>query len=376
MNIKIGEKIKQLRSRDGRKQEDLAKALGVSPQAVSRWEANGGYPDIGLLPIIANYFNITIDELFSYSKDRQDKLKNILDKAEKAINEQENLVECVERLRAAAEEFPSEPKILINLGYALSMLGWQEFGTKVNVNNNGTHWDIEYNEKNIYWQEEIQVFEKVLKMDISSEDYDAIIMLLTITYNQMGYTDKAVNLAMKQNSIIMSREMLLPKATNGEESKKYQGEAIIALLTELTNIIAGSIGNNISFYKSKPGITLLTEYAKFIEKVFEDGNCGIFHKYLCDIYLTASNFESRFGESTDKAFEYFQKAFEHKKIYESIRNTGEYKYTAALVSNVTFPSENFPSEPSTFWKDRIEVLPEEFKERIKADSAYAECFEG
>ena len=82
MNIKIGEKIKQLRSRDGRKQEDLAKALGVSPQAVSRWEANGGYPDIGLLPIIANYFNITIDELFSYSKDRQDKLKNILDKAQ------------------------------------------------------------------------------------------------------------------------------------------------------------------------------------------------------------------------------------------------------------------------------------------------------
>ena len=36
MNIKIGEKIKQLRQRDGRKQEDLANALGVSPQAISR----------------------------------------------------------------------------------------------------------------------------------------------------------------------------------------------------------------------------------------------------------------------------------------------------------------------------------------------------
>ena len=60
MIIQLGEKIKQLRRRDGRKQEDLANALGVSPQAVSRWEANGGYPDIGLLPAIANYFNITI----------------------------------------------------------------------------------------------------------------------------------------------------------------------------------------------------------------------------------------------------------------------------------------------------------------------------
>ena len=80
MNIKIGEKIKQLRKRDGRKQEELATVLGVSPQAVSRWEANGGYPDIELLPAIANYFNISIDELFGYSRDREEKLKLILEK--------------------------------------------------------------------------------------------------------------------------------------------------------------------------------------------------------------------------------------------------------------------------------------------------------
>ena len=38
MNLKIGENIKQLRLRDGRRQEDLATALGISPQAISRWE--------------------------------------------------------------------------------------------------------------------------------------------------------------------------------------------------------------------------------------------------------------------------------------------------------------------------------------------------
>ena len=122
MNIKIGEKIKQLRQRDGRKQEDLANALGVSPQAVSRWEANGGYPDMELIPAIANYFNISIDELFGYSKDRQEKLRSILDKAETAINGLGDMTECVELLRAAAEEFPSEPQVLIKSAKYLSLL--------------------------------------------------------------------------------------------------------------------------------------------------------------------------------------------------------------------------------------------------------------
>lgn len=56
MQVKIGEKIKDLRKATGRKQEDLANALGVTPQAVSRWEANGGYPDMEMIPSIANYF--------------------------------------------------------------------------------------------------------------------------------------------------------------------------------------------------------------------------------------------------------------------------------------------------------------------------------
>ena len=60
--LKIAEVI--LRERRNRKltQEELANALTVSPQAVSNWE-RGGYPDITLLPRIANYFQITVDEL-------------------------------------------------------------------------------------------------------------------------------------------------------------------------------------------------------------------------------------------------------------------------------------------------------------------------
>ena len=78
MQIRIGERIRELRRRDGRKQEDLANALGVTNQAVSRWEANGGYPDMEMIPAIANYFGGTIDELFGYENDRDAKVEAII----------------------------------------------------------------------------------------------------------------------------------------------------------------------------------------------------------------------------------------------------------------------------------------------------------
>ena len=353
MNIKIGEKIKQLRQRDGRKQEDLANALGVSPQAISRWEANGGYPDMELIPAIANYFNISIDELFGYSKDRQEKVKSILEKAEKAINEQGDMTECVEMLRAAIEEFPSEPK--------LDLLGWKKHGARSYTRNDSdyAYEDTEYNSQNVYWQEALSAYEKALTFDITAEDRDVMTQRLVLYYAKMGYTDRAKTLASKQNSIISCRETLMPKATEAEERDKYQGEAIISFLTEL----------------KAEGTKLFVDLAHLYESIFSDGRCGVAHSHLRELYLYAAVYEARFNKNTDQAFEYFKKGFEHKKLYDSIRCTGEYQYTSPLVAKVTFPSANFPSVPSTFWKGWIEVLPEEFKERIKSDSNYAECFE-
>ena len=325
MNIKIGEKIKQLRQRDGRKQEDLANALGVSPQAISRWEANGGYPDMELIPAIANYFNISIDELFGYSKDRQEKLKSILEKAEKAINEQGDMTECVEMLRAAAEEFPSEPQVLIKLGYALSLHGWKKYGARSYTTNDSdyAHEDTEYNSGNVYWQEEVRVFEKVLAMDISPEDRDAITMMMVLVYAKMGYNDKAKALASKQNSIIMCRETLMPKATEAEERDKYQGEAIISLLTELKNVLCNSVCTKISLFTKAEGIKLFVDLAHLYESIFSDGRCGIAHDHLRELYLHAAVFEARINKNSEQAFEYFKKGFEHKKLYDSIRCTGE-----------------------------------------------------
>ena len=69
MNIKIGEKIKELRKRDGITQEQLAEILCVTNQAVSKWESENDYPDIEYIVPIADYFKVTTDYLFGHSTD-------------------------------------------------------------------------------------------------------------------------------------------------------------------------------------------------------------------------------------------------------------------------------------------------------------------
>ena len=78
MYLMIAEKIKKYRKERDMTQDALAQVLGVSPQSVSKWECGDGYPDITLLPSIANYFEITIDELIGNDEisAREDVQKN------------------------------------------------------------------------------------------------------------------------------------------------------------------------------------------------------------------------------------------------------------------------------------------------------------
>ena len=62
--MKIGENIRALRLQKGLTQEQVAQQLGVTYQAVSKWENGTNTPDIGLLPEIAKLFGVMIDALF------------------------------------------------------------------------------------------------------------------------------------------------------------------------------------------------------------------------------------------------------------------------------------------------------------------------
>ena len=74
--MKLNEQIAYLRRQKGMTQEQLANALGVTNQSVSKWESGQNCPDIQLLPELARLFDVTIDSLMGYS--REDSLSDTL----------------------------------------------------------------------------------------------------------------------------------------------------------------------------------------------------------------------------------------------------------------------------------------------------------
>ena len=67
----IGKRIKSLRLSASMTQEELASRLGVSAQAVSKWESGVNMPDILLLPELSVIFGIRIDDLFDLTDEKR-----------------------------------------------------------------------------------------------------------------------------------------------------------------------------------------------------------------------------------------------------------------------------------------------------------------
>lgn len=80
--MELSNKIKELRKQRNISQNELAKHLGVSFQAVSKWENGQTAPDLTLIPALAYFFKISIDELFEYSAyEREMRIEEICTKA-------------------------------------------------------------------------------------------------------------------------------------------------------------------------------------------------------------------------------------------------------------------------------------------------------
>ncbi len=119
--IKIGEKIRLLRKKNDVTQDKLAYHLGVTPQAVSRWESGVCYPDMNYLPAIADYFSVTMDDLLCYTgAQKTAKVKEYLEEVERLLD-RDRVTDALEVLRRAMAEIPSDPSLQLEAAGVLSL---------------------------------------------------------------------------------------------------------------------------------------------------------------------------------------------------------------------------------------------------------------
>ncbi len=108
MKLSIGENLRKLRNRKNVTQDKLAEYLGVTCQAVSRWENSAAYPDIELLPELARFFEVSLEELMgceSGEKEAEEKALEIYNGRDRDIGK------ALAQLHEIEKQYPNNWKI-------------------------------------------------------------------------------------------------------------------------------------------------------------------------------------------------------------------------------------------------------------------------
>lgn len=118
MNIRLGEKIRTLRKAKNISQEKLAQYLGVSFQAVSKWENGMTMPDVTMIPALASFFEVSTDELFDFNVlETEKRVMEICFEAAEYRGKDDAKSEAM--LREGLKQYPGNDIILNNLLYTM-----------------------------------------------------------------------------------------------------------------------------------------------------------------------------------------------------------------------------------------------------------------
>lgn len=113
--LHIAVNIREFRRRKGLTQESLANDLGVSSQTISRWETGITYPDIGMLPIIAHYFDTSIDHLMGCANECTPEERNAFLEEMKHLEGEKKML----RHREMLQQYPDDIYIQFSLANLL-----------------------------------------------------------------------------------------------------------------------------------------------------------------------------------------------------------------------------------------------------------------
>ena len=147
MSINLGEKLKSLRKEKNISQEKLAQYLNVSFQAVSKWENLSTYPDIELLPELARFFGITVDELLDAEQIDEKKLYEEYEARAAEIYRNGDISKALPIWQEAYHKLPNNIEVkemLMSIYFDVDKIKYQkeivELGTEIYNSNGGSYY--------------------------------------------------------------------------------------------------------------------------------------------------------------------------------------------------------------------------------------------
>lgn len=331
MNIHFSEVFKKLRRERELTQEQAAEIFYVSPQAVSRWENGQTSPDITLLPIIAEYFGVSIETLLGVESERRKALH------EKYINDFEAAItsgrvyDCIEISRAGLKDFPHSYELMSKLMYALF----------VSSDETGNIPDWQEN-KEKYKQEIIDLGEKILSGCTDDDIRTEVRATLGFHYcDNMNDIEKGKAIFETLPSESVCKENYMYWALRGEERMDFIGRRINSSAADLQWQIWRMIKNGDEWdiakeeEKCEPYLSAgeRIKYMQVIEDIqaliFNEDDYGMFFRTLPRMYFSRIVPDLISLGRLDEALEYSEKACDYMEKFHALPE--KYVYTSPLV---------------------------------------------
>ena len=305
MTLSISENIRKHRAAKIMTQEQLAEIVGVSPQAVSRWENGTSYPDITLLPVLANIFGITVDILLGAdSIKRQAQIQEILER-NRALHNEGRIEDSISYIKTKIREFPDSAELAYQLAYALDK--------KVcfsPIESNGNTLD-----KEIY---ELCNLAIQLDKDISWVT-PASRRLLCICNIRLGNKEKALEIAQNMPTWWVSSEMLSLYAMEPDESAKQRQYNLLSLM-DMMILHLHKIARDM---KSDEESIIILDKAITLAEMISGDDHKFYNERVFKCYIWKARYQCRL-DNNDGALLSLEKAFICADRYERRPDNSKY----------------------------------------------------